>query len=291
MILFTKKLETVKKIKLTIITVNYNTKELIRELVESVKKSNADFGIKHVVVENSEENLSDIPGIVYLKNSGNVGFAQGNNLGVTKAVGEYVWFLNPDTTVDPDTISFMVKYMDDHPEVGVATPKVVLMNGRLDKNCRRRFPTPFSSLKSFLGFNGYFINSPENEEVEVDSVMGSSLLVRRALGEQIGWWDKDYFMNGEDLEFCWQIKALGYKIKYVPNVVVYHHHGASTGLKATSQHITKATSEIKRRTILGATDAMRIFYKKHYSKNIFQDTFVYLGICLLERIRLMKWRV
>ena len=125
------------------------------------------------------EDLSDIVGITYLKNKGNQGFSNGNNLGVTRAVGEYVWFMNPDTTVDPETIAFMLEFMDKHPEVGVATPKVLLQDGRLDKNCRRHFPTPLNSLKRFLGLEGYFINTPEDWETEVDSVMGSSMLVRR----------------------------------------------------------------------------------------------------------------
>lgn len=277
--------------KLSIITVNYNSKTLVKELVDSIKKSKVDFEIKIIVVENSQEDLSDIPNITYLRNKGNLGFSNGNNLGVTQAVGDYVWFMNPDTTVDPGTIAFMVNYMDNHPEVGVATPKLVLQNGQLDKNCRRKFPTPLNSLKRFLGLTGYFITTPEDQEVEVDSVMGSSLLVRRVLGEKIGWWDEDYFMYGEDLEFCWQIKQLGFKIMYVPNVVVHHHHGASSGLKKTSQNITKANKEVRKKAILGSTNAMRIFYKKHYAGNIFMDVFVYLAIWLLERIRLIRWGI
>lgn len=277
--------------KLSIITVNYNSKTLVKELVDSIKKSKVDFEIKIIVVENSQEDLSDIPNITYLRNKGNLGFSSGNNLGVTQAVGDYVWFMNPDTTVDPGTIAFMVNYMDNHPEVGVATPKLVLQNGQLDKNCRRKFPTPLNSLKRFLGLTGYFITTPEDQEVEVDSVMGSSLLVRRVLGEKIGWWDEDYFMYGEDLEFCWQIKQLGFKIMYVPNVVVHHHHGASSGLKKTSQNITKANKEVRKKAILGSTNAMRIFYKKHYAGNIFMDVFVYLAIWLLERIRLIRWGI
>lgn len=282
-----------KKIKLTIITVNYNAKELVKELVSSVKNSKTDFGIKHIVVENSDEDLSDISGITYLKSGSNAGFSRGNNLGVTKAEGEYVWFLNPDTTVDPDTINFMIQYMDGHQEVGVATPKVVLLNGTLDKNCRRVFPTPLNSLKRLLGLSGYFVLTPENEEVEVDSIMGSSLLVRKSIGDKIGWWDEDYFMNGEDLEFCWQVKALGYKVMYVPDVVVHHHHGASTGLKKTSQHLTKATNEVRIRTILGSTNAMRIFYKKHYEKknNFLINNLIYFGIWCLEQIRIIKIRI
>lgn len=274
--------------KLSIITVNYNSKTLVKELVDSINKSNVDFGIKIIVVENSQEDLSDISGITYLKNKGNLGFSNGNNLGVTQAMGDYVWFMNPDTTVNPDTIAFMISYMDNHPEVGIVTPKVILQNGKLDRNCRRLFPTPVNALKRFIGLNGYFVTTPEDREVEVDSVMGSSLLVRRTLGEKIGWWDEDYFMYGEDLEFCWQIKHLGYKIMYVPNVVVHHHHGASSGLKKTSQNITKADNSIRRQSILATTNAMRIFYKKHYAGNIFTDWLIYFGIWCLEKIRLIR---
>jgi len=274
--------------KLSIITVNYNSKSLVKELVDSINKSKIDFGIKIIVVENSQEDLSDIPGITYLKNKGNLGFSNGNNLGVTKAEGDYVWFMNPDTTVDSNTISFMVDYMDKHPDVGIATPKIILPDGKLDRNCRRRFPTPANSLKRFLGFSGYFIETPEDQEVEVESVMGSSLLVRREIGKKLGWWDEDYFMYGEDLEFCWQVKHLGFKIMYVPDVVVHHHHGASSGLKKSSQNVTKASNETRERSILASTEAMRIFYKKHYDKDIFEDSLVYFGIWCLEKIRLIR---
>jgi GT2 family glycosyltransferase len=196
--------------------------------------------------------------------------------------------MNPDTTVEPNTIANLIKYMDSHPEVGVTTPKIILPNGKLDKNCRRKFPTPINSLKRFLGFGGYFIDTPENEKVEVDSVMGSNMLVRTEVGQKIGWWDEDYFMYGEDIEFCWQIKNLGYKIMYVPQVTVHHHHGASSGLKKTSENITKADNFVKRQAILGSTDAMRIFYKKHYAGNILVDPFIYLGIWVLEQFRLVR---
>lgn len=282
-------MKTLSKNKLTIITVNFNAGKLVRDLVASIKNSqNINFGIKIVVVENSKDDLSDIPGIVYLKNTGNNGFSHGNNLGLTKAEGEFVWFLNPDTTVEPNTIRFMIDYMDRHIDVGVATARLILPNGKLDRNCRRKFPTPINSLKRFLGFGGYFVESSESLETEIDCVMGSCMLVRKKVGEKIGWWDEDYFMYGEDIEFCWRVKEAGYKIMYVPEVIVHHHHGASSGLKKTSESITIADNAVRRKALLGSTAAMRIFYKKHYAKNPLIDLFIYFGIWLLERIRLLK---
>ena len=282
-------MKKLSKNKLTIVTVNFNAAKLIRELLASINNSkNINFGIKIVVVENSEEDLSSLSGITYLRNKGNLGFSSGNNLGVTKAEGDYVWFMNPDTTVEHDTIAYMINFMDKNPDVGVATPKIILPNGKLDKNCRRKFPTPINSLNRFLGFGGYFIDTPEGKTVEVDSVMGSNMLIRTEVGQKIGWWDEDYFMYGEDIEFCWQVKELGYKIMYVPDVVVHHHHGASSGLKKTSEKITIADNSVRHKAILGSTNAMRIFYKKHYAGNILVDPFVYIGIWLLERVRLLK---
>ncbi|MDP1743604.1 MAG: glycosyltransferase family 2 protein [Candidatus Amesbacteria bacterium] len=278
------------KNKLTIVTVNYNSVEFTKALVNSIHKSKVDFGIKIIVVENSKEDLSNISGIIYLKNKGNLGFSHGNNLGLTKAEGKYVWFLNPDTTVDPDKISYRIRYMDTHPDVGMATPKLILPNGLLDKNCRRQFPTLGNSLKHFLKIgNGYYIGGDIDVETEVDVVMGSCLLVRRELGDKINWWDEDYFMYGEDIEFCWQIKNLGYKIMYVPQVTVHHHHGASSGLKKTSQKLTTANRETKIRSIKATIGAMRIFYKKHYEKeNIFiTNWLVYVGMWVLEKVRLI----
>lgn len=291
-----------KKIKLTIITVNYNSAKLVEEMVESVKKSqNINFGIKIIVVDNSDEDFSKVPGIIYLKNpSGNAGFSSGNNLGLTKADGEYVWFINPDIVLEPKTISYMIDYMDKHPEVGVATPKLVLKTGEFDKNCHRGFPSLWNSLCHFLYldkafptsriFAGYYLGHlKQNEEADVDVVGGSSLLVRRTLGDKIGWWDRDYFMYGEDIEFTWQIKQLGYAVRYVPQVFAWHHHGIISGLKKNSLAGSTATRETKIRSVKATVEAMRIFYRKHHEKNnnFFINYLVYLGMWLLEKIRLI----
>ncbi|MBI5358635.1 glycosyltransferase family 2 protein [Candidatus Amesbacteria bacterium] len=281
-------MKKLSKNKLTIITVNFNAAKLVSELIDSIHASkDINFGIKIVVVENSQEDLSKLSGVTYLRNKGNLGFSSGNNLGIIEAEGDYVWFMNPDITVEPNTISHLINFMDKNPDVGVVTPKIILPNGKLDRNCRRKFPTPINSLKRFLGLNGYFIDTPENEKVEVDSVMGSNMLVRTEIGQKIGWWDEDYFMYGEDIEFCWRVKELGYKVMYIPDVIAHHHHGASSGLKKTSVKITIADNSVRRKAILGSTNAMRIFYKKHYAGNILVDPFIYLGIWFLERIRLL----
>lgn len=305
-----KKSSTPNKAKLTIVTVNYNSAPLVADLVQSITNSqNVNFKIKTIVVDNNSTDdsvvkLKKIAGITFIESRANKGFAYGNNLARPEFEGQYVWFLNPDTAVESDTIAYMIDYMDSHPDVGLATPKLVLPNGKFDKNCHRSFPGVWSSLTHFMAldkvfprsrlFSAYYLGYlSEGTEAEVDVVGGSSALIRREIGEKIGWWDEDYFMYGEDIELAWQVKSLGYKVMYVPEVIVHHYHGASSGLKKTSQAVTVADATTKRRAVLATTEAMRIFYQKHVAstKPGLVNQLVYLGIYLMEKLRLVTLSV
>lgn len=90
------------------------------------------------------------------------------------------------------------------------------------------------------------------------------MLVRREAGEEVGWWDEDYFFYGEDLDFCYKLKEKGWKIYFVPTVSVLHHKGVTGGIRKESQHVTTADKETRLRATKARFDAMKIFYKKHY---------------------------
>jgi len=296
--------------KLTIVILNYNTKELVTDLLASIKNSTAiKFTIKVIVIDNastddSVKTLQQIKWIQLIESHENLGFARGNNLSLPYLEGEYTWFLNPDTVVEPNAIAYMIQYMDDHPSVGMATPRLELPSGKLDKNSHRGFPTPWNSLSHFLGldiifprsktFSGYYLGHlDEKIESQVDVIGGSSLLVRTDLGQKIGWWSEDYFMYGEDIDFAYKVKQLGYQIMYVPAVLIHHYHGASSGLKPTSKSVTKASKATKIRSAQATIDAMRIFYRKYY-----QDKYsplltnsVLFAISALGFIRMLKIRL
>lgn len=300
------------KTKLSIVIVNYNTRDLILDCLTSIKNSEGiDFGVKVIVVDNasqdgSVEELAKLKWITLIPSSANLGFAKGNNLALKELDGEYVWFLNPDTVVEPNTIAFMTTYMDNHPEVGMATPKLVLPDGKLDKNCHRGFPTPQRAMWHFLGldllfpksalFAGYYLgNLPADQESEVDVIGGSSVLIRRSVGEDVGWWDETYFMYGEDIALAWEVKQLGLKVMYVPGVYIHHYHGASSGLKGSSASVSKASKETKIRSAQATVSAMRIFYKKYYQgkyppllTRLVLFTISALGILRVLRLRLFS---
>jgi N-acetylglucosaminyl-diphospho-decaprenol L-rhamnosyltransferase len=156
----------------------------------------------------------------------------------------------------------MVDYLDAHPDVGVAGPKLVRADGSLDLACRRSFPTPEVSFYRITGLSRLFPQSPRfgrynmtyldpDVETEVDSVVGAFMLVRREAIQQVGLLDERFFMYGEDLDWALRIQQAGWKIYYNPRVTVFHHkRAASTGS-------SRAQYEFYR--------AMYLFYDKHYA--------------------------
>jgi GT2 family glycosyltransferase len=279
------------KINLSIIILNYNTKQITLDAIKSIEKNylqEVKSGIFEVIVcdnGSSDESVeafkeykkqTSIKTFHIIENKANLGFGAGNNKGVPFAKGEYVLFLNSDTITYPKTLTYMIDFMDNHPEAGGASCKLINKDGALDFNCHRGFPTPWNAFCYFSGLQRIFPHSrifagytqgwkDLSSTHEVDAVEGAFLLVPREVGEKVGWWDEDYFFYGEDLQFCYDIKQHGYKIYYIGEVSIMHIGGATSGIKKKSQNITTANIETKRKVQGWRFEAMKIFYKKNYS--------------------------
>lgn len=269
---------------LSIIIVSYNTKRLLKECIDSViSASIKPFNLEIIIVDNAStdgsieilSNKYKVLGIKLIENKENMGFSKANNLGVKEAKGRYLLFLNPDTVVNKNTLFEMIKFMDKNKNVGVATCKVLLPDGKIDDACHRGFPTPWNSFYHFTGlsklfphskmFSGYSLGYLDlNKNHEIDACAGAFMMVRREAGEEINWWDEDYFWYGEDLDFCYRLKNKGWLIYYFPQVTILHYKGVSGGLKESSRHLTIADEKIKKMATKARFDAMKIFYKKHY---------------------------
>lgn len=189
----------------------------------------------------------------------------------------------------------MVNFMDQSPKIGASTCKVVLTNGKIDDASHRGFPTPWNALTHFSGlaklfgnlkhFGGYNLKHLDfSKSHEIDALAGAFMIVRRKAGEEVGWWDEDYFFYGEDLDFCYMLKQKGWQIYYVPDFSVLHYKGVSGGLKKVSKDMTTADNETKKRATKARFNAMRIFYKKHYEDKYpwILTRLVYLGISLKQ---------
>lgn len=300
-----------KKPDLSIIILNYNSGGFLKKCLESIGKAKKNgFEYEVIVVDNASTDgsikfineLTDYGlRIRTILNKKNLGFAAGNNVGIKKAKGRYLLFLNPDTIVMSNTFRGMIKFMDNHPQAGAATCRVELPSGKLDEACHRGFPTPWNAFCHFSGleklfpksriFAGYTLGWESLDKVhEIDSGVGAFLMVRKEVGDNLNWWDEDYFWYGEDLDFCYRIKKAGWKIYYVPKVKIIHYKGVSSGIRKESQKLAKANKETRIRAIRASTQVMRIFYKKHYLDKYprFLTWLVLKGIDFLEKIRLKK---
>ena len=302
----------VKKTDLSIVIVNFNTRDLLRDCLKSIEKSvktKCFSSWEIIVVDNASKDKSvemlksEFPKVKLIASSGNLGFSKANNRGVEKTSGRYVLFLNPDTLVPANTLSKMIEFMDGNKKAGAATCRVELPNGDLDDASHRGFPTPWNSFTHFSGleklfpqsklFAGYSLGHlPLGKIHEIDSLVGAFMLLRRKAGEEVNWWDEDYFWYGEDIDFCFRLKKKSWKIYFVPTVKIIHYKGASSGIKKTSKKVTTASKETRLAASLASTEAMKIFYKKHYEKNYpkIVAKFILGGVRLLKELRLLKAR-
>ncbi len=257
--------------KLSIVILNYNTEALLKQCLASLPK-HEDYQI--IVVDNASLDGSvamvkkEFPQVGLVSNAKNCGYTRGNNAARKIARGEYILFLNSDTKVYPGTLERMVKFMDETPDAGISTCMTVLPNGELYYASHRGFPTPWNSLLYFLGLPSNYRGNLKllNQIHEIDACSGTFLLIRKPLLDQIGWFDEDYFSYGEDLEMCYRVKELGYKVYFVPDVKIMHYWGASSGLKSTSKDIAVKDPQNSRHWNNARYQAMKIFYDKHYRK-------------------------
>jgi hypothetical protein len=227
--------------------VTWNGLDLLRACLESVYAGTKRVSFSVVVVDNaSTEDIQgtvrrEFPRVELIANTSNAGFARANNQALRLYAGKarYFLLLNPDTVVSPGAIHNAVRYMDERKDVGIAGCKLVLPDGTLDWPCKRAFITPSMFFYRALGLDTRFPKSPrfgryqltyldENELHEVDSVVGAFLLIRSETVNQIGLMDEQFFMYGEDLDWCYRAREANWKVVYYPYAQVVHHKGQSS---------------------------------------------------------------
>lgn len=299
---------------LYIIILNFNTKEFLKNCLNSIVKSDlGDYQIEVIAVDNDstdgsaetaeklfktkafkKKNIS----FSLIKNKKNLGFAAGNNKGIRKAKGRYVLLLNSDTKVYKDTFKQMIEFMDESPNYGAATCKALLPSGQLDWACHRGFPTPWNSFCYFIGleklfpklflFSGYHQKWKNlNETHQVDVISGAFFFIRKQVIEKIGLLDEDYFLYGEDIDWCFRIKEKDFRIAFYPKTKITHVKGRSGKRKKLNN---KNGLEIKKESINQFFETMKLFYRKHYSNRYpkFFMKLVFRGIDYMKRRKLEK---
>ncbi|MEK7550184.1 MAG: glycosyltransferase family 2 protein [Patescibacteria group bacterium] len=284
------------KLELSIIILSFNTKDLLRDCLNSLKKVKGEALFEVIVADNGsidgsiEMVESDFSNVKLIKNDDNLGFAKGNNAARKVAMGKNILFLNSDTVVYKNTIRETIKYLNSNKNIGAVTCKTVLVNGKLDPDSRRRFPTPLISFNRLILGNGklyWYRDVNENLTHEVEVIQGAFFLTRKKILDEVNWFSEEYFLDGEDIDLCWKIKEKGYKIYYFPKVSILHLKGASKGKNETKKKVP-LTSRLKFR--MASVNSMEIFYKKFLWKRypLPINLLVLTGIKLLKLGRFVR---
>jgi GT2 family glycosyltransferase len=224
------------------IIVNYNAGTFLRKCVDSVLASPLEIEI--IVVDNAStdkslETLPSSPHLTVIKNSLNVGFSSGCNVGLKTAKADRVLFLNPDCSFSYEAITYLASYLNTHDQVGMVGGLLVNPDGTEQGGGRRAVPTPWRTLVRTLGltrlsgrwphlFKDFHLHKQPlpTEPIEVEAISGACMLVKRKALDDVGLWDEGYFLHCEDLDYCMRFRKNGWKIMFLPQAKIVHEHGA-----------------------------------------------------------------
>lgn len=280
--------------KVSVIILSYNTRDLLDQCLQSVL-IDSKVSYEVVVVDNNSADDSvkliktKYPQVKLYALDVNKGFAGGNNVAIREAKSDYVMLLNSDTVFEGDVLTPLVSYMDSHPQAGAITPRIELPDGSLDIACHRGMPTPWNSLAYFSGleklfpktrtFGGYHQSFLDLNSVHsVPASAATAFIVRQKTIADIGMLDEDFFLYGEDLDWCKRMTDAGWEIIYYPGVTVKHYKSASGKKK-------KGNKKVKSASVDYFYDTMKLFYDKHYTKTYpkWLRQLVFLGIDYKKR--------
>lgn len=244
--------------KIWVVIVNYKTPDLAMEAVRSALGDVAQLGGRICVVDNasgdgSAERLHAAtqalgsPLVEVVEAERNGGFGYGNNVAIRRAFAsdappDYIYLLNPDATASPGAIATMVRFMDEHPHVGIAGTHVEDSDGSTHASAFR-FPSPLGEVEGTLrlglasrALGRWAVAGLELDHTQpVDWVTGASSIFRSEMLEEIGLFDENFFLYFEETDLCRRAAVAGWERWFVREATVRHARGASTGIKDTAR--------------------------------------------------------
>ncbi len=285
-----------RTLDVSLIIVSFNTREVLRESLESVRREKGNLSIEVFVVDNRSHDgsvemvKSEFPEVQVLASEVNLGFGAANNLALAKARGRYVVLLNSDAFLCPNSLELAVRHMDESPQVGLAGGRLV---GRdfSPQPSARMFPTILSDLFVLTGLAHQFPKSrffgrfdrtwaDPLEPAEVDWVPGAFSIIRAEALDKVGFFDPDFFLYSEEVDLCLRIKEAGYSNMYWPDIVVIHIGGESSRQIKTLEMSSTGAQLIRWRM-----RSTLLYYRKHHGTGAWMAKFLELTVYWLTAIR------
>lgn len=230
--------------ELSIIIVNWNSLDYLRQCLGSIYDSAGEVGFEIIVVDNGssqDESVTirnEFPQVITIRSEENLGFARANNLGFEHASGQYLLFLNPDTKLVGLAVDTILNVLKSNPEVGIVGCRLLNSDGSLQASCIQRYPTILNQMLDleFLrlhwphwkvwGIAPLYSNAKQLVDVEV--ISGACLMIRRDAFERAGNFNEQYFMYAEDVDLCYKIRKEGWRVCYSGEATVVHHGGGAS---------------------------------------------------------------
>jgi GT2 family glycosyltransferase len=251
----------------SIIAVNYDHPEVTCALLHSLREVTYP-NIEIIVVDNASPNddpaiiKQSFPEIVFIQSKLNLGFANGNNLGIKQAKGEYILLLNNDTEVDPGFLEPLVAKLQSDSRIGMVSPKIRFFYAPDKIQYAGLTPfTPFTLRQYLIGLNE--VDSGQYDRcIETFSIHGAAVMVPISVIREVGLMAEMYFLYYEEHDWSERIKKAGYKIYFVPDSLVFHKESISTGKKSPlkTYYITRNRFLFARRNIDGLNRYITLLY-------------------------------
>jgi len=260
--------------KVSVCIVTLNASKYLHHCLTLLEKSQGARIEQIIVVDNrsNDNTVNMIPAnhssVKLIRNNRNEGYTIPMNRAMKESDGDYLLILNPDAFVRPNAVMALANFLDLHPEIGIAGPKVLNVDGTFQKSCRRGVARPWNVISYFTGFANRFPNDSkytgyhlshlnENSACEVDGVSGSCMMIRRKVIDKVGLFDERFFAYQEDSDYCFRAKAAGWKIFYVPEAEVVHDAGRG------------GSAAFKYRSLFEWHRSYFLLYRKHFSADYF----------------------
>lgn len=260
--------------KLSIVIVNWNTKELLKQCIESIYSETIKIDFEVFVVDNNSEDKSaemieklidsnHFQNLHLIKNNENAGFSRANNQAIKKSKGEYILLLNPDTIILDNALEKCISFAEKRPEIGILGCQLLNTDHTIQPSCRK-FPSLLSQLIIQLKIHNFFPDiSPiikylmsdfdHKSEKEVDQVMGAFFLVKRDVFDKIGLLDENFWIWFEEVDFCKRSKNAGFITYFYPRTHIIHYKAASF------DQVLGIKKQIR------LNNSMLLYFKKHSS--------------------------
>ncbi|MCH4155339.1 MAG: glycosyltransferase family 2 protein, partial [Muribaculaceae bacterium] len=292
MLIFVPQFQKGRILKVSVVIVNYRVKYFLEQTLRSVSEALEGIPSEILVIDNNSGDDSIaycrqlFTEVHFIENTENVGFARANNQGISVAKGDFILILNPDTIVCHRNIDDCLEWMQSHPDCGGIGVRMLNASGIFLPESKRSFPTPWVSFCKIFGLSALFPTSKrfaryhlryldEHEPHTIDILAGAFMFIRGDLLNQIGGFDQDFFMYGEDIDLSYRLIQAGFRNYYLPSTII-HYKGEST--RKNSMRYVRVFYE-----------AMLIFYRKHFPDySRFFSFFIHLAVWIRAALAMLR---